>query len=94
MVFIAFTAKLAAMYAITEPASALLQHVNGDRSLTQLTKLKPKNTITAVLTAIDRACSGILASHVCLLASGLLPDGGLSYDWQVSPELFWTFPAS
>ena len=67
--FIAFTAQAPAIYASTAPISALLQQVNGESPLIQPIKLKPKKLITAMLTAIDRTCNGIITSYCVLRIS-------------------------
>lgn len=61
---IAFAAKLAATYATAAPISALLQQVDGERPLIQLIKLKMKKHVTAILTAIDLTCNGIIVFPV------------------------------
>jgi len=61
----AFTAQAPAIY-----ASALLQQVNGERPLIQPIKPKPKKHITAILTAIERTCNGIILIP-CLLTISL-----------------------
>jgi hypothetical protein len=60
MAFTALTARAAATYARIAPAIALFEHVKGVRPLNQATKLMPKNDITAKLTAIGLALSGII----------------------------------
>jgi ABC-type branched-subunit amino acid transport system substrate-binding protein len=61
MVLIAFTAKTAAAYATVAAISALLQQVNGERSLIQPVTAIPKKHITATFSEIDLTGNGIIS---------------------------------
>jgi hypothetical protein len=62
----ALAAHVPATYARTAPIVALLQQTDGERPLTQPTRLRMKKHITATLIAIERMCNGIITSFFVL----------------------------